>query len=178
MNFERLVYDIFTKRHLLRDKKKALLYIYYHYDLLEWKREKWKLGKVSLEVKTYSISDIKLFEDIEMKFVRQDTTVEDELKLENQLKELDWKWDFNNVGAFIIISTIILSIIYAMAYNWFCEHLPALAFRQIENDELIRYTFREVFMGNFPEIFKIVKVSNVWMYEALTNFAIKCNILL
>jgi hypothetical protein len=47
------------------------------------------LGKVSLEVKTYSISDIKLFEDIEMKFVRQDTTVEDELKLENQLKELD-----------------------------------------------------------------------------------------
>jgi len=37
------------------------------------------------------MGEIVVFETLEMVFTRQDNTIENELKIENRLKALDWK---------------------------------------------------------------------------------------
>lgn len=88
MNFERCCSLVYENQHLLRDKKKALLYLNYHRELLIWKRNKLKLGAIAFVVKEYKFDEVLLFEDIEIKYIRQDTTIEDERKLEFLLNKL------------------------------------------------------------------------------------------
>jgi len=89
MNLEQLCLKILKNPTKLKDPAQTILFLKYHFDLLRRKRKKLKLGKVAIEVKTYFVGEIPVFEELEMIFVRQDNTREDELKIENRLKALD-----------------------------------------------------------------------------------------
>jgi len=74
---------------LLKDKKKTIIFLKYHFNLLATKRRKLKLGKVVFEIKEYKLDEMPAYkEEVEIRYIRQDTLDEDELKLENRLKAL------------------------------------------------------------------------------------------
>lgn len=90
MNFEQLFYKIINNPEKLKDKKKTIIFLKYHFHLLATKRRKLKLGKIVFEIKEYKLHDLTpaYKEEIDIKYVRQDTLDQDELKLENRLKAL------------------------------------------------------------------------------------------
>lgn len=107
VNFEHLVEILIHNKDQIRTdnilKKRAKMYIKNYFFLLNLKLKKLKLGFVTFELKQFFFGNIFLYDTLEMRFSRQDTTHEDELKLENRLNAIKWKWDFQNVGALLII---------------------------------------------------------------------------
>jgi len=92
LNFEQLVKLItehsdkliFNKTLKTRIKN----YIKNYFDLLALKLKKLKLGLVTFEIKQFFFGNIFLYDTLEMRYSRQDTTEADELKLENRLNAL------------------------------------------------------------------------------------------
>lgn len=178
MNLEHLCQTIKKNYHLLKDEKKALLFLRYQFELLAWKRQKLKLGAIVFEIKKIVIAGITLHEDIEIRYIRQDTTRDDELKIENRLKALGWKWDFKNVGAFIIVLIFAITFIYAQLYIWYCENLATLAYRDPIIDELIKFSFKTTLLSNILQTYKYLIYLNEIFSDSLSKFCIEFNIIL
>jgi hypothetical protein len=89
LNFEQLFYKIIKNPHLLKNKKKTIIFLKYHFYLIAYKRSKLKLGKIVFEIKEYKLDEMPAYkEEVEIRYIRQDTLDQDELKLENRLKAL------------------------------------------------------------------------------------------
>jgi hypothetical protein len=88
MNFEQLCRMIKNNNHRLKDKDKALIFINNIIKILRKNIKRLKLGKIVFEFKKIIYADIVIYEEIEMRYIRQDTTKEDELKIENRLEAL------------------------------------------------------------------------------------------
>ena len=91
MNFEQLCLLIRENNHRLKDKKKTLKLMNYLLSSLRFKLKKLKLGKILFEFKKIVYADITIHEEVEIRYIRQDTTRDDELKIENRLKALNWQ---------------------------------------------------------------------------------------
>lgn len=178
MNLEHLCQSIRQNYHRLKDEKKALSFLRYHFELLAWKRQKLKLGAIVFEIKKIIIAGITLHESIEIRYIRQDTTKDDEIKIENRLKALGWKWDFKNIGAFIVVLLLGITFVYAQIYLWYCEHLPTLAYRDPCIDEMIKFSFRNVMTSHILKIFKYLIFLNEILADSLSKFCIEFNIIL
>jgi hypothetical protein len=170
MNIEHLCRSVLENFHRIKDLKKALLYVRYQFELLAWKRQKLKLGAIVFEIKKIIIANITLHEDIEIRYIRQDTTKDDDLKIENRLKALGWQWDFKNIGAFIVVFTLAMIFLYASVYVWYCENLPTLAYRDPDADKMIHFAFETSFNSPSLQIFRSLLFTNFLLIETLTNF--------
>jgi hypothetical protein len=53
------------------------------------KKQKLKLGAISFEIIETFVNKIKIYENLEIKFIRQDTSFNDSLKFKNRLKNLE-----------------------------------------------------------------------------------------
>lgn len=177
MNFEHLFSFFLKNRNKFKNNKNALLLVQSEYEIFRLKKEKLKLGKVALEVKEYFLGDIVVFETLEMVFTRQDNTVENELKLENRLKALDWKWNFDNILAFILVITCLLIYIYHDALVWLNENCPSLVNRDEKHDALLRFNFYSLYGTGQIVKFETFQVSSYWAFEAICELSIKMNIL-
>lgn len=153
------------------------MFIRYHFELLAWKRQKLKLGAIVFEIKEIAMAGITLVEEVEIRYIRQDTSRDDALKIENRLKALGWKWDFKNVGAFIIVATLALILLYAHIYVWYCENLPTLAFRHPKANEMIYFSLESTLARPSIGFFKSLLVLNFWFVNTLTDFCINYDIL-
>ena len=176
MNFEQLFYKIINNPEKLKDKKKTIIFLKYHFHLLATKRRKLKLGKIVFEIKEYRLDDLApaYKEEIDIKYVRQDTIDQDELKLENRLKALAWKWDFSHVAAFLIVFFFAVSLIYIYAYWWYCDNFPALAFKDKKFDLLVKSSF-DLLIGEAFTIninFTNLKSFNIWLADIIGRLAI------
>lgn len=111
MNFEQLAKLILNNSNKIFSnnllKRKIKIFIKNYFSILNLKIKKLKLGLVTFEIKQFFFGNIFLYDNLEMRYSRQDTTAEDELKLENQLNAIKWKWDFQNIGAFLIITIFV-----------------------------------------------------------------------
>lgn len=89
MNFEHLLNILNENPFLLKNnpflKKKINNFIKNYLFFLNLRLKKLKLGLVHFEIKQFFFANIFLYDIIEMRYVRQDTTEEDELKLEKRL---------------------------------------------------------------------------------------------
>lgn len=170
MNLEHLCRSVLENLHRLKNKKKVFTYVKYQFELLAWKRQKLKLGAIVFEFKDIVYGGIVLAQTIEMRYIRQDTSQEDDLKIENRLKAIGWKWDFKNIGAFIIVFTVGLMFLYANLYVWYCESFPAIAFRNPQFDVLIHFSLDIVFILSNVGYFKDKANYDLWLTEALTDF--------
>ena len=88
MNLDHLIKTIRKNYHLLKDENLALKFLRYHLELLQWKKNKLKLGAIVFEVKETYFHGILLIEEVDIRYIRQDNTDTDELKLENRLKAI------------------------------------------------------------------------------------------
>lgn len=163
----------------LKDKKKTIIFLKYHFYLLAWKKRKLKLGKIVFEIKEYKLDELApaYKEEIDIKYVRQDTLDEDELKIENRLKALKWKWDFSHVAAFLIIFFIFINLIYIYSYWWYCDHFPALAFKPKKFDQLVKSSFFFLIGNSFTINLSFInlKETNIWLAELISDLAVLNN---
>jgi len=92
LNFEHLAKLILNNSdQILSDnllKKKVKNFIKNYFSILNLKMKKLKLGLVTFEIKQFFFGNIFLYDNLEMRYSRQDTTAEDELKLENRLNAI------------------------------------------------------------------------------------------
>lgn len=177
MNLEHWAYMVKKNKHRLRNQKRALIFLQYHLDLLAWKRKKLKLGAIVFEIKEFQLDGIVFWEDIEIKFIRQDTTEEDDRKLETLLKKLGWQWDTKNmIAAFVVI---INSLVYAFAYikTQYCYYFPTLALRSEHYDFILRCGFENAYLMHSVGFFKHAFAWNFWLVDVLTDFCIYFNII-
>lgn len=178
MNFERLATKIFTNWSSVRDKKKTLIFLKYHYHILKIKKQKLKLGTVAFEIRQHFYGEVPLMETMEMRYIRQDNTIADELKLENRLNALKWKWNFSNIGAFIIVFFIAFTLFKYYLTLWYIETFPAFAIREERYDILVDYTFTSVFsVPSFISIAVKFKAVNLMLINYLVNCSINFNLL-
>lgn len=89
MSFEQLYKLVIKNSDRIKDKKQTITTLRCFYDMSILKREKLKLGKILFEIKEHMDGEVVLYETLEMVFCRQDNTDENELKIENRLKEYD-----------------------------------------------------------------------------------------
>lgn len=178
MNLEQLCCNIKNKYHLLKDKKKTFKFLRFQLALLRWKKQKLKLGTVTFDLVYFEILGIPLWQEVEMRYLRQDTSEDDAMKFENRLKALNWKWDFSNVGAFIIILSIVLLFSYVYLYQLYCEHLPTIAIRPKKYNEIIEFTFENIIITPVITHNSYFILANYWFFSILAKFCIEFGYLL
>lgn len=177
MNLEHLCRTIKENYWKLKNKKKTFLFLRYQFELLAWKKQKLKLGAVAFEIKKITFAEITLHEETDIRYIRQDTSHDDALKIENRLKALGWQWDFKNIGAFIVVFIFASTLLYAHIYIWYCENLPTLAFRDPNADDIIYYTLENTLVTTTLTSFKTLLPLNYWLTNTLTNFCIHYDVL-
>lgn len=121
LNLEHLCRIVRENRFRLRSVRKALFFLRYQFELLAWKRNKLKLGAIVFEIKEINYTNIFLVEEINIRYIRQDTSREDSLTLEAQLKATGWHWNFRSVCAMFVTILLLLFHVYALARTWFYE---------------------------------------------------------
>jgi hypothetical protein len=110
-----------------------------------------------------------------MRYIRQDTTKEDELKIENRLEALKWRWDFKNVMAFIIVLALALLLLYAQIYAWYCNNLPTIAYRNEDYDEGLKFSLQMAIAGPAFGIFKKLFSMNYFLAYSSAVFCFQFN---
>jgi len=177
MNLEQLCRTINENWDKIPDKKRALRYLRYQFELLAWKRQKLKLGAIVFEVKETRLDGILVFEDIEIRYIRQDTTTEDERKLENVLERLGWKWDVKNVIAMAVVIFNAVCLAYATIKLQYQHFLPSIAFRDERCDYALRYSFEVTFNPKLIGSLDFANRFNFWMADVFTDFCINFNVI-
>ena len=177
MNLDHLIKTIKENYHLLRNEKFALNFVRYHIELLQWKKNKLKLGAIVFEVKETYFHGILLIEEVDIRYIRQDNTDTDELKLENRLKAIAWKWDFKNVIAFLVVMFGLFCELYTHLHYWYCKNLPTLAYRSEHFDYILKSGLECTFtIGNFGLGKKLLAI-NLWLVDLCTDFCTYFNII-
>ncbi len=165
LNFN-MKFDQLLKKNLHKIQNKQLIKkIINIFNLKIINREKLKLGAITFDIKEVKIGNFKLTEIIDIRFIRQDNTFEDSIKIDVRLNALKWKFDFNNLFAlFFLILTLVL-IIYLNFYNWYVENLYFL----LNNDKDI---------SCLKESFALVQNSNLSLNSAFKALNLSLNSLL
>lgn len=163
MNFEHL-YKKVTYKNINRLK----IYFLKIYKNNQIKKQKLKLGSISFEITEVFLSKIKIYEKLEMRFTKQDTSFEDSLKLENRLKNLEWKSDIYNIIALIIISIFLLNFLYLQFNFWYEENFSFLFIDDKNQKELFNFTFANLF-NNKTEHFKNMFFLNNLLSQTLID---------
>lgn len=141
MNLERLCRGFRLNYHRIQNLKLAVTYIKYQFELVAWKKSKLKLGAIVFEIKELIMVECVLHEEVEIRFINQDNTRTDELKLENRLKALDWKWDFPHISAFLLLFLGFFVCVKWYFMNWCIDTIPAFVLTDKNIGCLIYFAF-------------------------------------
>lgn len=177
MNLEHLFSLIRKNYHRLKNEAATLNFLKYHVELCQWKRNKLKLGAIVFEVKETYFNGILLLEDIDIRYTRQDNTDTDELKIENRLKAIGWKWDLKNVIAFATVVFGLCCEFYTHAHYWYCKNLPTLAYRTEHFDYILKFGFENSLVSGKIGFCNKFSLNNYWLVDFLTDFCTYFNII-
>lgn len=177
MNFEQLCLTVIRRWQEIPNKKKAVKLLRYFQEQLALKKKKLKLGSVTFDIKQIVFYQIVLWEEIEIRYTRQDTSEEDERKVENILKRLGWKWDAKNILAFCVVLFGIVTYLYSLLRYQYQKYLPAIAFRSEHHDYVLRYGFENCFSPYAVGTFRQLSSVNYWMVDLLTDFCTYFNVI-
>lgn len=177
MNLDHLIKTIKQNYHLLKNEKFALNFVRYHIELLQWKKNKLKLGAIVFEIKETYFNGILLIEEVDIRYIRQDNTDTDELKLENRLKAIAWKWDLKNIISFLFVIFGLSCELYTHLNYWYCKNLPTLAYRSEHFDYILKYGFENTFLAGNIGFAKKLSAINYWLIDLLTDFCVYFNII-
>lgn len=173
MNFEHLCKTVVLNKDKLKNKKIIKKFISYQYNILKIKKNKLKLGAVTFDFINIFFAEVLIWQEIEMRYIRQDNTKQNELKIENRLKKLNWKWDYSNILAFLIIFGLFFILFIAFIYVWYCNNLPAFAYKDPKYDILVEKSLNILLTFNILKSLKILILSNLILIDctvALCSF--------
>jgi len=162
----------------LPNKKQTMLYLVYHYDLLLWKRKKLKLGAIVFIVKEYKFDEVLLWEEAEIKFINQDTTVEDARSLETIFNKLAWEWNGRSYFALGVVVSIMLSKVLRFFKGVYYSYFPSLVHRSDLNNYVVKCGFEEAYFFHSIGEFADAARSSFWLIDVLTDFSIYYDIIL
>lgn len=177
MNLDLLIKILNKNYHRLPNKTIALNLLRYNIELLQWKRNKLKLGAIIFEIKETYFHGVLLLEEIDIRHIRQDNTDTDELKIENRLKAIGWKWDLKNVLALLFVIFGLCCELYTYVHYWYCKNLPTLAYRAEHFDYILKFGFETSFYTSNANFLQNLSIINHWLIETLTDFCIYFNII-
>jgi len=177
MNLEHLFKMIKNNYHKLPNKKRALKIFKYYYEVIEWRKSKLKLGAIVFEIKETFYHGIVILEEIDIRYIRQDNTVADSLKLETRLKAIGWKWDLKNIIAFLVVIFFFCLEFYTYVHHWYCKNLSTLAFRAEHFDYVLRFGFEQTFTPNSIGDLKKWSLAHYWLVDLFTDFCTYFNII-
>ncbi len=178
MNFEKFYKLVCLNWKHLPNKKQTMLYLSYHHDLLLWKRKKLKLGAIAFVIKEYKFDEVLLWEEAEIKFINQDTTIEDARSLEAIFKKLAWEWNARSYIALGVVLLIMFSKINRFFRGVYQSYFPTLVFRDDFNNYLVKCGFQEAY--SYHSIGHLAEVSrpSFWLIDVLTDFSTYYDIIL
>ena len=152
-------------------------FLKYQYALLRWKQRKLKLGLILFIINEDKdrLDTLVILDPIEIKYIRQDTSKEDELKLQNILRAQGWHWNWRSYIALTIIIFYFFCEFYAAIHNWFVTTFPTLVYRYPHFNFILNLGFK--FILFFPEIgfCKKYVLINYWVIKCCTDFCIHFN---
>jgi len=79
-----------------------------------------------------------MWQHLEMRYTRQDTTIEDERKVENILKRWAWQWDGKNMFALSVVVTAAFHLLIDFCCEEYEQRLPTIAKRAAHYDLMLR----------------------------------------
>lgn len=167
MNFEHLCKTVAYNIHRLKNKRKTKLYLKYQYEVLKIKKNKLKLGTVTFDLINTIFADLLIRQDIEMRYIRQDNTERDEMKLENRLKALNWKWDYSNILAFLIIFIFLVILLCAALYVWYCNNLPEFAYKDPKYNTLVEKSLQMLIVHSTFSGLRLVLFANILLVDSM-----------
>lgn len=177
MNFEKLLGLTVQYWNKISNKKALLVYIQYHYELLVWKKRKLKLGTIVFVIKEHKFDEFVLWEEPEIKFINQDTTVEDERKVETIFKKLGWE---KNARSYFALSVVIAIMLFKIRKNFrqfLFDVYPAAYVRDVRFEQVIRCGFENVFDYNSIGFIYDFARLNFWLIDIFTQFCIFFNVI-
>lgn len=177
MNLEQLFKNVLMNQNRLKSKKAAKKFLSYQYEVLKIKKNKLKLGAVTFDIVQNVFEGFVLSQGVEMRYIRQDTSATDELKIENRLEALKWKWDYANVLAFLVILTFLIILFLAILYVWYCNNLPDFAFKDPKYDILVERSLKSVLLAPSNNLFKLTLFSNLFLVDAMIGVCSFFNVL-
>lgn len=145
-------------------------FVKYHFELVAWKRQKLKLGAIVFEIKEITFAEVILYEEAEIRYIRQDTSEDDALKIENRLEAIKWRWDYKNIGAFLIIFGLVYLFVRARLILWYKDNLPAFASKDEGMVELLRFTFKMILQFSISNNSHMLSFLNLMLVDTLTKF--------
>lgn len=148
MNFDQFFKFFFKNKNKIKNKKRFNKIILYYYEILLINRQKLKLGLINFE-----FADFQTFlltgELLKMKFINQDTTTADSLKIENIIKRIEWQWNKTNVVSLIFTVFFILFLIKTFIKNWLLQSFPFLFYRWNTYDQIVEFSLNLIFKNSF-----------------------------
>jgi hypothetical protein len=167
-NFITNNYQLIQQNKLIKNRLK--IYIKNYFFILNLKLKKLKLGLVNFEIKQFFFANIFLYDTLEMRYIRQDTTEEDEMSLEHRLEAIKWKWDFKNVAAFLLIAIIVWFILK----NYLDITVKELFYTFYDTekfDQLTTYTFQSSFENKITTTLTYFNyINKLFVTTLLTGF--------
>ncbi len=178
MNFEHLCKLLIIKKTQLKNKQTAKKFLTYHYNLLKIKKNKLKLGAITFDIIQKTLNGVIINQEIEMRYIRQDTSADDKLKIENQLKSLNWKWDLPNILALFIIFFFLLIVLISFLYVWYCNNLYTFAFKNPKYDLLVENSLKLLLKFDNLNItyIKFFIFSNVFLINCVIDLCLWFNV--
>lgn len=166
MKFEQLLQKL-NKPHL-NIKRVFMIYRKYH-EYREYHIKKLKLGTITFEIKQTLLGNFVLQENIEIKYIRQDNTQTDNLKIENRLKALAWKNDIYNILALIIVLIGLINFFYFQINFWYNTNLNFTNINNNDNnnfENIKNFIYNNSFSSlNDSSLF--IKNTNIWLNDIL-----------
>lgn len=156
----------------LRDQ---LWSIYFYEKFMDYHRQKLKMGKIIFEIHEINVGEFTLHETVDIRYIRQDNTRTDALRIDNRLAALDWKWDIYNVLAFIIVVSGIIFFLYVQYLNWYNQNLYHLKDGNYRANLIRDFAFDTFFKKSYNVSRKFMAVNsrlNMVMLELCEHFKI------
>lgn len=152
------------------------MYLKFHILLLKWKRNKLKLGKVIFEIKAFEVEGFVLWDDLEIRYVRQDNTKNDENKLESLIDSYSWKNDWIHYSTVIFLTSIGIWQIRKIIKLYLYKTFPTFYIRDEHLDYIVKYNFENiVFPKNIGCLAKLNSI-NYMFIDIFVNFCSYFNV--
>lgn len=132
-------------------------------------KQKMKPAKTEFIKRDVFYGDLKIWEKWELEFINQDNTDREAQKLENILKNFEWRRDSANVFAAITLTTLIFFFLFVNFHVWYQNNLWMLFCPDPKLGALANFSFFSSFVEPYFFLFRHLMQFNFWLVQILTE---------